>query len=173
MKSILERKKELDLLVHKLLISYKNVRLEYNLLDRNVDISSEQFKQQKQVQSIENSIENIYVKMLEDSGIDVKTQNILKNNENSQIKNIHQNHEKNENLKVQLKNKSHVQNGALERKRIIEFRLLREKICLCIYIFLICVFLYVSFKDIRHIDKILFTNTTMNTNLQETPSRMK
>jgi len=76
MKSILERKKELDLLVHKLLISYKNVRLEYNLLDRNVDISSEQFKQQKQVQSIENSIENIYVKMLEDSGIDVKTQNI-------------------------------------------------------------------------------------------------
>jgi hypothetical protein len=159
MKSILERKQELDLLIDKYSNSFKEVRLEYNLIDRNNDINTNRFKQLLQYQSIENSIENVYVKMLQDVGIDVQTQSKLKQNEKKQIKTINKTSEINKNLETKLKNKSYVQNGALERRRITQFRLTREKICLSAYLFLIFLFLYVTFRDIKQIDQILFKRT--------------
>ena len=161
MKNILEtRKKELDSLLEKFSNSYKEVRLEYNLIDKNNDISTYRFKNLLQVQSIEKSIESIYVKMLEDAGIDVQTQSKLKKNEKIQIKNIHENNKKNNNLETKLNNQSYVRNGALERKRITQFRLTREKLCLSVYLFLFFAFLYVTFKDVKQVDQILFNPTS-------------
>lgn len=170
MKSILvKRKKELDSLLEKYSNLYKEVRLEYNLMDINNDISTDRFKNLLQVQSIEKSIENVYVKMLKDAGIDVQTQIRLKKDEERHIKNIQKNHKMNENLETKLNNQSHVRNGALERKRITQFRLTREKVCLSVYLLLFFVFLYIMFNDVKQLDQILFKEQpqTMDTETQE------
>lgn len=161
MKSLLEkRRRQLNNLLEKYKIAFRNVRLDYNL-DANSDYSTDRQKHVMEVRSIENQINNIYMDLLKDAGIDETTQQLEVENESTQLDGIKQKQRKHTDLKNQSNKTSYVKNSALVRKEITEFRLNREKICLASFSTLFFVFCYVFFRDIKQVDTIIFTQNTV------------
>lgn len=166
--SLLEkRRKQLNNLLKKYKIAFRNVRLDYNV-NANTDYSTDRQKYVIEVRNIENQINNVYMDMLKDAGIDESTQTMEVQDETKQLQQVNEKQNRHVDLQHQSKTTSYVKNSAFVRKEITEFRLNREKICLASFSSFFFVFFYVFFRDIKEVDTIIFNqnskaeNTTDN-----------
>lgn len=154
--SILEkRQKQLNTLLKKYKVAFYNVRLDYNVV-ANTDYSTDRQKHIMEVRNIENQINNVYLDLLRDVGIDEHTQTSEIVQESNQINNVKRKQNRHSDLHYKLNKHSYVKNSAFVRKEITEFRMNREKICLASLTSMLFLFSYVFFRDIKQVDKILF-----------------
>ena len=162
--NILEkRRKQLNDLLKKYKFAFRNVRLDYNM-DANTEYSTDRQKHVMEVRSLENQINNVYMNLLKDAGIDESIQTIEVQNESEQLQQVKEKQKKHTDLHNQSKKTSYVKNSAFVRKEITEFRLNREKVCLASFSSLFLIFCYVFFRDIKQVDNILFTQNLKTEN---------
>lgn len=127
--------------------TYAYIRLEhdvYNMKMTNNTLNAEEKKKLDAVKQIESDIQKLFIDILDEAGIGktsidgINAANILektKHNTNA--------------FKTSMKNENYSENAAIEREKILQFRMLREKIFFGLFLMCFGLSIYAIFRDIK------------------------
>lgn len=149
---IQKHRKQLDTLLEEYKKSYNMVRLEHDVyhmkMTRN-SLGGKETERLNKIKTIERTIHFLFVEMLYDAGIGISGSKGRKAVENVE-KSKHNTHA----FKVSMGNEgdSIVENAALEREKILQFRVMREKVFFGLFIICVGVGVYVIFRDMKEVE---------------------
>lgn len=129
--------------------AYTHIRLEHDLYHMkmgNNSLNREEKNKIEKVKTIEKDIQNIFVKILNEVGIgSINNEGINAANKVEKSK-----HDTNA-FKTEVDKQHYVENAAIEREKILQFRVLREKIFFGLFLMCFGLSIYVVFRDIESV----------------------
>lgn len=129
--------------------AYAHIRLEHDLYHMkmgNNSLNREEKNKIEKVKTIEKNIQLIFVEILDEAGIG----NINNEGINAANKVDKSKHDTNA-FKIEVDKQHYVENAAIEREKILQFRLLREKIFFGLFLMCFGLSIYVIFRDIESV----------------------
>jgi hypothetical protein len=137
-------------LIEKYKLTYKDIRLEHNMYlnkQSNGNLDSANVTKLKRVEDIETKLNNIFIDMLNETGITNSSYNteLAKKVEGSKtkIKDIYDNK-----ATYSYEHGQYIENAALEREKILLYHVLREKLFFALFLICLGASIYVIFRDL-------------------------
>lgn len=127
--------------------AYAYIRLEhdlYNMKMTNNTLNTEEKKKMDDVKKIDSDIQKLFIDVLDEAGIGRTNINGI-----DAAKMLEKTKHDTNAFKMSMKNENYSENAAIEREKILQFRILREQIFFGLFLLCFGLSIYATFRDMK------------------------